>query len=236
MPDAVLAVQGNGIEVVLAHMRWSAIWKIALRLALLGIVLVGINLGANALIARVSEPLARTSFMLNLTLALMWLAYVVLLAIPFVPSMEIGVSLLVAHGSAAAPFVYLGTLCGLMLAYGVGILLAGPLSGRFLSAFGLVRAGDLVDEIRQLSHEKRLERMQRALPTWLGRWIYRYRLLVLAALLNLPGNGVIGGGGGIALMAGMSRMFSPLQFFLTIALATAPVPILVWFSGAGVLG
>jgi len=198
-------------------------------------MLVAVNLGVGALIQRFADPLAGSSFMLNLTLVLLWLAYVLLLAIPFVPSMEIGVSLLIAHGAVAAPFVYLGTLSGLSLAYGVGLLLSGPLSSKCLMFFGLSRACAFVDEIKQLSHQQRLDRMQQALPTWAGRWLLGNRALLLAGLLNLPGNSVIGGGGGIALLAGLSRMFTPLQFFLTIALATMAVPLLVYFFGTGLL-
>jgi len=198
-------------------------------------VLVGINLGVNSLIARMSDPLEGSSFMLSLTLGLLWLAYVLLLALPFVPSMEIGVSLLITHGAVAAPFVYLGTLSGLMLAYGAGVLLAGKMSCRFLLLFGLVRACAFIEENKRLTRRQRLARMKAALPAWAGRWLLGNRALVIAGLLNLPGNSLIGGGGGIALMAGMSRMFTTLQFFLTIALATAPVPLLVWFYGVGVL-
>lgn len=208
---------------------------VALRLAVLGAVLVGINLGVNALLQRLADPLVGSSFMLSLTLGLLWLAYVLLLAVPFVPSMEIGVSLLIAHGAAAAPFVYLGTLSGLSLAYGVGVLLAGPLSCRFLLYLGLVRACAFIEDIKLLTHKERLARMQAALPAWAGRWILGHRSIVLAGLLNLPGNSVVGGGGGIALLAGLSRTFTALQFFLTIAVATAPVPLLVYFFGTGLL-
>jgi hypothetical protein len=43
--------------------------------------------------------------------------------------------------------------------------------------------------------------------------------------INLPGNIVIGGGGGIALMAGLSRLFSPSGFVVTVAIATLPIPL-----------
>jgi len=210
-------------------------WSVIIRLAFLAIILVIVNLGVGALIERLADPLAESGFILNRTLLLLLMAYILLLAIPFVPGMEIGVSLLIAHGAVAAPFVYMGTLSGLTLAYGLGVLLSGPLSNKFLMFIGLSRTSAFVDEIKRLSHRQRLERMQQALPAWAGRWILRHRVLVLAALLNLPGNSVVGGGGGIALLAGLSRMFTTLQFFLTIALATVPVPLLVYFFGTGLL-
>jgi hypothetical protein len=51
--------------------------------------------------------------------------------------------------------------------------------------------------------------------------------LTLAVLLNLPGNIIIGGGGGIALIAGMTRLYSPPTYLTTIAIAVAPVPVIV---------
>lgn len=47
--------------------------------------------------------------------------------------------------------------------------------------------------------------------------------------LNLPGNALIGGGGGIALMAGMSRLFSFPLFLLSLTVAVSPVPLAILF-------
>ena len=47
----------------------------------------------------------------------------------------------------------------------------------------------------------------------------RYRYVALALAVNTPGNSVIGGGGGIMIMAGLSGIFSPLSTFATVALA-----------------
>ena len=57
------------------------------------------------------------------------------------------------------------------------------------------------------------------------RW--RIAVLALAVLLNCPGNAVLGGGGGLAMLSGMSQKMSAGKFFLVIAIATTPVPILV---------
>ena len=55
-------------------------------------------------------------------------------------------------------------------------------------------------------------------------------ILVLGILFNLPGNSVLGGGGGIALICGMSRLFKWQWFLLTVILVTAPVPLLAFFG------
>ena len=41
-------------------------------------------------------------------------------------------------------------------------------------------------------------------PTRLLPFLLRYRYVALALAFNLPGNAVLGGGGGIAMMAGLS--------------------------------
>jgi hypothetical protein len=49
---------------------------------------------------------------------------------------------------------------------------------------------------------------------------------MIAAALNLPGNALIGGGGGIGLIAGMSRLYPYPKYILFVALAITPLPIL----------
>jgi hypothetical protein len=48
--------------------------------------------------------------------------------------------------------------------------------------------------------------------------------------LNLPGNTLLGGGGGIALMAGLSGLYPMPAYLTTVAIAVAPVPLLVGLS------
>jgi hypothetical protein len=213
--------------------RW---FTLALRWLVLIGLLIALNLGISALLKQYADPFATSGkIMLNLTFILLLLVYILLLAFPFVPGVEIGISLLIAHGSVAAPFVYLATLGGLSLAYGVGVLLSDKVSCRFLMTLGLTRACHFVDNMKLLSRAERLEQMQQALPDWAGRWFLGRRCWLLALLLNVPGNSLIGGGGGIAMLAGLSRTFSAPQYFLTIAMATLPVPLLVYFFGTGLL-
>jgi len=57
--------------------------------------------------------------------------------------------------------------------------------------------------------------------------LFDHRHLTLAVCLNIPGNSALGGGGGLALLCGLSRQFGWRSFLLTVAIATSPVPILV---------
>jgi len=61
--------------------------------------------------------------------------------------------------------------------------------------------------------------------------LLRHRYLALAVAFNIPGSYLFGGGGGIALFAGASRLFSVTGFCITLVLAVAPVPIAVMIFG-----
>jgi len=47
----------------------------------------------------------------------------------------------------------------------------------------------------------------------------------VAAAFNIPGNALIGGGGGIALVAGMSGLFRLPTYILMVAIAISPIPL-----------
>ena len=49
--------------------------------------------------------------------------------------------------------------------------------------------------------------------------------------INVPGNIALGGGGGLLLFAGLSRLFAPLPLLVTLIVAISPVPVAVWFMG-----
>lgn len=88
---------------------------------IVGAILV-LNLVVSGVLATYIDPLlAKGTVLLGITVLLLLLLYIVLLAIPFIPGVEIGVSLLIVHGSEAAPFVYFATLVGLSVSYFVGV-------------------------------------------------------------------------------------------------------------------
>ncbi len=176
------------------------------------------------------------SKMLGITMAGLLGAYALLLAIPFVPGAEIGISLLMSYGRAAAPYVYLATVMGLCLSYAAGLLFSERLACELLRKAGMHRACAVIEDLRQMTHEDRLRRLEDIVPGWARPWALQRRYIGLALLLNLPGNSLIGGGGGIMFVAGLSRVFPPLPMLLTVALATAPVPAAVYLYGPGLIG
>ena len=54
--------------------------------------------------------------------------------------------------------------------------------------------------------------------------ILRHRCCALGVLFNTPGNSLIGGGGGIAIATGASRLLGFPHFLATVVIAVAPVP------------
>jgi hypothetical protein len=156
--------------------------------------------------------------------------YVVLMAMPFMPAAEIGFSMLVIFGARISFLVYVSTVVALTLAYLAGRLLPAELAAKAFGLMGLMKAQQFVARLAPLSAQDRLALLVRDPPAPWAPNLVRHRYLALAVLLNLPGNIVIGGGGGIALLAGMTRLFPFPAYLGTVALAVAPVPLIVSFT------
>nr|WP_221229439.1 hypothetical protein [Rubricella aquisinus] len=158
-------------------------------------------------------------------------AYIGLLALPFVPGAEIGIALLAAFGAAIAPLIYICTVASMMLAFTVGRFLPIDALERLLSLLRMRRAAALVAQAAPLSGDARLAMLLDGQSGRVVRVALRHRYVAVALAINTPGNSIIGGGGGIMLLAGLSGIFSPIWTFLTVAIAVSPVPIAVIFLG-----
>ena len=152
-------------------------------------------------------------------------AYTGLMAIPFVPGAEIGVAVLIILGPKIAVLVYLCTVAALSLSFLVGRLVPERTLICFLWDLRFHKASGILAQVEGLDSQNRLSLMLDRSPKRLIPLLLRYRYLALIVAINLPGNIVIGGGGGIALMAGLSRLFSPSGFVVTVAIATLPIPL-----------
>lgn len=164
-------------------------------------------------------------------IGLVCLVYMLASAIPFVPGAEIGLGLIAVFGAQSALLVYLCMIGALSLSYLIGRLVPASWLVGFFRLLRLHKAADLVQELAgqppQICEARlRHHTTNRFLLTLLG-----YRYIALALAINLPGNTVLGGGGGLALFAGMSRLFSPLGFLLTLMIAVAPIPLTVVMMG-----
>ena len=158
-------------------------------------------------------------------------AYIGLLAMPFVPGAEIGIALLAAFGAAIAPLIYVCTIAAMMLAFTIGRFLPVSALERLFRVLRLRRAADLVVQASPLSTEDRLAMLLAGQSKRTMSMALRYRYVAMALAVNMPGNSLIGGGGGIMIIAGLSGIFTPLATFLTIIIAGSPVPFAVMFLG-----
>ena len=158
-------------------------------------------------------------------------AYVGLLAMPFVPGAEIGIALLTGFGASIAPLVYVCTVAAMMLAFAVGRFLPINALEQVLRTVRMRRAADLVARAAPLSKDERVAMLLEGQSSRVIRLALRYRYVAIAIAINTPGNSIIGGGGGIMIIAGLSGIFSPLSTFLTVILAVSPVPLAVIFLG-----
>ncbi len=152
--------------------------------------------------------------------------YVVASAIPFVPGAEIGFGLLLVFGARLAVLVYASMIVALLIAYLAGRFMPVSVISGFFDFLGLAKAGALVREMDALDSKSRFERLTRSAPNRLVPFLLRHRHLALIVLLNMPGNSILGGGGGIAFTAGASRLYSLPAFVFSTMLAAAPIPVL----------
>lgn len=216
--------------------RWRSALRAALRLALIALLVLAIKLGLDQITAQLDklESRAADQAMLGLIVTLL-IGYALILAIPFVPGVEIGLAILMIQGPSAAPVVYLATVSGLSLAFVIGQYMSLDTLSRTCSDLYMFRLCTILHRIKTTPRDARLDALNDRLPRWLAPFLVGYRYVTLAALINLPGNIAVGGGGGIVLAAGLSRLFHTGLVILTIALATLPVPLLVWLVGTDIL-
>jgi hypothetical protein len=203
-----------------------------LRIGILISLIVAANFAATWLIGALDFDIRPTNEeFVHRTIMAAAAAYTALLSVPFVPSVEIGLAIIGLLGTRIIPLVYVCTVGGLSLSFLVGRLL--PFSW-IVGAFEFLkfrRVSAFLAELEPMDTEARLEFLVRQAPNKLIPFLLRHRHLTLAVLLNLPGNIVIGGGGGICLIAGLSRLVSLPGFLITTMIAVAPVPLAILLFG-----
>lgn len=151
--------------------------------------------------------------------------FVLTSAIPFVPGAEIGLGLLVVFGAKAAPMVYAGMVGALMLSYCIARLVPPDRLVRALRWLGFIRAADFLTDIDKSGSGERMNALVDRVPSTFGKRLLRNRYLLLAISINTPGNTLIGGGGGLAFMAGISGIYGFWPYLAIVLCSVAPVPL-----------
>lgn len=141
--------------------------------------------------------------------------YTLLLAIPFMPSVEIGWLIMAMFGLPGILGAWIATWVGLMMGFFMGRLF----QNRPWYQHRLARLQRSYQEQQSLAQPNALSRavaLSRRQPAWF-----------VAIALNVPGNWVLGGGGGIALLASLVLSMKWWQFLLVVIPATGAVPTLL---------
>ena len=195
---------------LLAGGHWGSGWLIDL---------VGVDLGTGAQSHALHVMIAGVVF------------YAALMAIPFVPGMEISLALLAVFGPKVAMAIYAATVAALAVSCLIGRMLPVSLIATLFGSLGLQRAKGLVESLQPLTAEQRFEVLIEHAPKRVVPVLLKHRYIAIIVALNVPGNAVIGGGGGIALLAGMSGLFTFPRFLASVSLAALPVPLFVILTG-----
>ena len=172
-----------------------------------------------------TEPALHRLIMISITI------YILLMMLPFVPGVEIGLGMLMMFGPKIAPLVYGSTVLALGLSFLIGRLVPQQSVIDLLETLRLKRAADVLRRLQPLSPGERLAFLLQNRSARFVPFLLKYRYVALVVALNLPGNALIGGGGGISLVSGFSRMFSFPGFLLIVAIAVSPVPIMAMVAG-----
>lgn len=211
-------------------------WRILLKLALIVVFVLLVNYAANWLIGKLDlDVTPANEHVIHRIIIAVAVLYAILIAIPFVPGVEIGLSLIMVLGADLAFLVYIFTILGLTLSFFLGRLIPQSKLQRLLAACSLTRASELVGKLEPLDPEQRLELLLSHTPSRFIPFLLRHRYVAVALALNIPGNALIGGGGGISMVSGLSRIFGFVPFVLMLAVAVSPVPLLIMFFGTDVL-
>ena len=199
-----------------------------LKISLIVGFLVLVNYGGSLVVEQVNFQFWPEHERLMITV--LWLSivfYVLWMALPFVPGIELGLALMVLLGTRGIILVYLCTLLSLSLSFTIGRLIPLNRFARFLGWLHLYKAQDLVLQLEPLNPEEKLDVLLRSAPSRAIPFLVKHRYLMIALALNLPGNALIGGGGGIGMISGMSRLFPFPKYFLLVSFAITPIPLLL---------
>lgn len=174
------------------------------------------------------------------TLPLVWLlvpvfvVYFITSGLPFVPASEIGFGLLIIFGGEIAPLIVVVSSAGLITSFMIGKFVPKQKLAKLLNWFGFEKAPKFLLKLQDMSTQEKLDHMMQGVSKKWSIALMQYRYLGIIALLNIPGNAVIGGGGGIAFMAGVTGVFSAKGFAISAIIGVMPYPLfffIAWLLG-----
>ncbi len=181
--------------------------------------LIGLIIGAQSFVANSDiyhKWISQSGFQSNsVAFLMMAVVYMVLLSIPFFPGVELGILLMCLGGKNGILVIYLFTILGLILSFWIG----RSLPERYVKSLLTKRKSNP----NKLNVDDPVQKM---LGAKLMTLVKKYPYFLIGILLNLPGNFIIGGGGGVAMLSGLNQQITSRYFVFTTALAVLPLPLL----------
>ncbi len=203
-----------------------------IKIGLILLLIIVANIGGAWLAQQIDFQLyPRHESMLHILLLSFIGLYILLMAFPFMPGIEVGLALMVVLGSKGVVLVYASTLLALSISFAIGRVVPCRIICAALNWLHFDKASALVAQIEPMTQQQRLDFLYQRAPSRVVPFLLNHRYLTIAALLNLPGNALIGGGGGIGLIVGMSKIIPFYRYLLLVAIAIAPVPLIIYLQG-----
>ncbi len=207
-----------------------------LRVALTLVALIGLILLGRTGVAILEDAMSfsimpKSPVTIGIAIAAATVFYIIFLALPYVPGAEIGIFMLAMFGAKIAPLIYAATVLSLLLAFGIGRRVPLGIVARGLARVRLQRAAALVTRMAATPVADIPALLVPQDRSRFYAFFIRFRYFALMVLFNLPGNMLIGGGGGIAMAAGLSRLYRPLPYLVSVIVAVLPVPLAVFLMG-----
>lgn len=228
MPSTDVGCIASPVLALPRHTRMR-FWRVA---ALIGAAL-SLNFVGGWLAAQLNLQIwPQHSDIIELIIVAIIIGYVLAMATPFVPGIEIGLALMLLLGPGGILLVYLCTQIALVLSFLLGRVVPTHFIARAFDWLNFERAHRLIEELDKVAPEQRIQALaKRSSARWIA-FLLRHHYLALAIILNLPGNAIIGGAGGIAMIAGMSRAVPLHRFAVLMAISTLPVPLFLVVTGS----
>ena len=158
------------------------------------------------------------------------IVYAICMMLPYLPAIELGLILLATLDIEGVMILYLVTVAALSISYAIGRTIPVLVLQTLFRFLHLHKASELFCARGECDEKEQIDRFIEHAPKKMVPFLLKHRYCVLAVLVNTPGNMIIGGAGGIAMMSGMSRVFGPVKFVATVLLAVSPLPVIAILS------
>jgi len=143
------------------------------------------------------------------------------------PAIELGVVLLAMLDIQGVILLYAITVIALSISYTIGRLIPVQVLKRLFQYLHFHKASDLLSPGGERDEKEQINLFLEHAPKRFIPFLLRHRYWVFGVVINTPGNIILGGAGGIAMMSGVSRLFNFKTFVLTVLVAVSPLPVFV---------